>query len=69
MAFFFDMGDCMMFTSKLVLCQYCKLFFKAMYAHEILAFTGFLAGVRNRSTTCFEASFITIFFPAGMRVA
>jgi len=45
-----------MFTSKLVLCQYCKLFFKAMYAHEILAFTGFLAGVRNRSTTCYACS-------------
>jgi hypothetical protein len=35
---FFDMGGCMMFTNKLVLCQYCKPFFEAIYMVKILAF-------------------------------
>jgi hypothetical protein len=34
------MGDCMMFTDKLVLCQYCKPVFEAMFSHETLDFIG-----------------------------
>jgi hypothetical protein len=32
------MGDCMMFISKLVLCQYCKPFFEVIYTLKTLAF-------------------------------
>ena len=35
-----DLGDCMMFTNELVLCQYCKPIFEALYSHKTLAFIG-----------------------------
>ena len=57
-AFFFDMGDCMMFTSKSVLCQYCKPFFEVICTLETIDCNGFMAGSHNRSTTCSEAFFI-----------
>jgi hypothetical protein len=50
------MDDCTIFTSKCVLCQYCKPFIKVMYALEILGFIGFLAAACNRSTTCSACS-------------
>ena len=51
------MGDCMMFASKLALCRYCKPFCEVMYTLKTLDLLGFLAGTRNRSTTCYACSF------------